>query len=131
MSKTYEFLKLCDFFILTTINDSAPAARPFGATMEYEDELYFSTANTKDVYSQLIKNPSIQIVAKRVEIREWIRIDGKAIEINDLSIKQIMLDICPVLLKHFASNECNYFALFKILEMKSSLYTANGIVSLN
>lgn len=131
MSKTYEFLQQCDFFILATVNDTVPAARPFGAIMEYMGELYFSTANTKEVYLQLIKNPLIQIVAKKAETRDWIRINGKAIEINDLNIKQAMLDTCPVLLKHFDTNECSFYSLFKVSEMKSLLCDVNGVMSLN
>ena len=131
MSKTYEFLKQCDFFILTTVNDTIPAARPFGAVMEHKGELFFTTANTKEVYLQLTKNPCIQIVAKKPGSRDWVRINGRAIEIDDLIMKQAMLDACPALLKHFNSKECEYFALFMITEMKASLYTANGIIPLN
>ena len=131
MSSTYEFLKQCGTFFVTTINNTVPAARPFGAVMEYEGELYISTANTKEVYSQLIKNPFIQIVAIKPGTRDWIRISGKAIEIDDLDIKQAMLDTCPVLLNRFSTKECDYFALFKISEMKSSLHTNHGITLLN
>ena len=130
MSKTYEFLKQCGTFFLTTINDSVPAARPFGGVMEYEDELYISTANTKEVYSQMIANPFIQIVAIKPGTRDWIIISGKAVEVNDLKIKQAMFDACPVLLKRFSTSECDNFALFKISEMESLLYSNLGITLL-
>ena len=130
MSRTYEFLIECGTFYLTTINEGKPAARPFGAIMEHEGELYFSTANTKDVYFQLKQNQSIQIVALRVGTRDWIRIDGKAIEEHDLKIKQKMLDVCPVLRKRFDSNSCEYFAIFKVTEMVSMLYTSDGVIEL-
>ena len=131
MSKTYEFLEQCNYFFVTTVNGTAPASRPFGAVMEYEEILYFSTANTKEVYSQLVANPSIQIVAIKPGTRDWIRINGKAIEINDLNMKQAMLNACPALLKRFSSKDCKNFALFKVLQMKSSLHTDSGITSLN
>ena len=131
MSKTYDFLKQCDFFILTTVNGTVPAARPFGAVMEHDEELYFSTANTKEVYLQLTKNPCIQIIAIKNESRDWVRINGRAIESDDLNLKQAMLDACPVLSTHFDSKECENFALFKVSEMKASLYTTNGVVLLN
>jgi len=121
MSQTYEFLKECGVFYVATVNDNTPAARPFGGVMEYEGELYFSTANTKDVYSQLIINPSVQIVALKAGTRDWIRINGKAVEIHDLDVKQVMLDTCPGLLKRFNSNACKHFALFKVSEMASEL----------
>ena len=131
MSKTYDFLNQCGHFIVTTINNAAPAARPFGAVMEYDNELYFSTANTKQVYAQLIANPPIQIIALKPGTREWIRINGRAVEVRDLDIKQAMLDACPVLIRHFGNKECEFYALFKVAGMESLLYTADGVISLD
>lgn len=127
MSKSFEFLKSCGVFFLTTINGEIPASRPFGAAMEYEGNLYISTGNTKDVYTQLIQNPNIQIVALKKETREWIRINGKAIETKDLKEKKIMLEECPILSKRFDSEACEYFALFKIIDMESYLCTDSGM----
>ena len=127
MSKSFEFLKSCEVFFLTTINGEVPASRPFGAVMEYEGNLYISTGNTKDVYKQLIQNPNIQIVALKKETREWIRINGKAIETKDLKEKRIMLEECPILSKRFDSEACEYFALFKIIDMESYLCTDSGM----
>lgn len=131
MSTTFDFLKECGVFFATTINGNAPAARPFGAVMEYNGELHFSTANTKDVYIQLTKNPQIQIVALKAGTREWIRISGKAHEVLDLDVKQAMLDACPVLLKRFESKESSNFALFKIVDVTSFLFTDNGSTELD
>jgi len=121
MSKTYEFLKECGVYYLVTMNGDAPAARPFGSILEFEEELYFTTANTKDVYSQLIQNSTIQIVALKTGTRDWIRIDGKAVEVHDLALKQATLDADPGLLKHFKTADCVRFALFKITEQKCSI----------
>ena len=125
MSKTYEFLMECGVFFIATINGKSPAVRPFGGVMEYEEMLYFSTAKNKDVYSQLIFNQWIQVVALKADTRNWIRVDGVAVEVFDLGIKQKMLDTCPRLIKHFSSNDCEHFALFKIDKMESSL-NVNG-----
>ncbi|SFD32211.1 pyridoxamine 5'-phosphate oxidase family protein [Clostridium uliginosum] len=127
MSKSFDFLKSCGVFFVTTINGEVPASRPFGAVMEYEGNLYISTGNTKDVYKQLVQNPNIQIVALKKETREWIRINGKAIETNDLKEKMTMLKECPILSKRFNSATCEYFALFKITNMESYLCTDNGM----
>ena len=127
MSKSFEFLKSCGVFFVTTINGEGPASRPFGAVMEYEGHLYISTGNTKDVYNQFLQNPNIQIVALKKETREWIRINGKAIETKDLKEKRIMLKECPILSKRFDSETCENFALFKITNMESYLCTDSGI----
>ena len=125
MSQAYEFLKECGVFFISTINNGAPATRPFGAVMEHEGELYFSTAKTKNVFEQLIHNPSVQIIALKAGTGDWIRIDGKAVEVHDFDIKQKMLEVCPVLQKRFAANTCEYFALFKVTKAVSALNT-NG-----
>ena len=122
MSQAYDFLMECGTFFLTTINGNAPSARPMGAIMEHGGELYFSTANTKDMYAQLIANPAIQIIALKPGTRHWIRIDGNAVEVRDLDAKQAMLDACPVLLRHFDTKAHPAFALFKITEMKFQQY---------
>ena len=130
MSKTYEFLVECGVFFVATINENSPAIRPFGAVMEHDNALYISTANYKDVYSQMVRNPRIQISAKREGTRDWIRINGAAAEVFDLHIKQKMLDTCPRLISRFGSNDCEQFALFRIDEMESSL-NINSFVKLN
>ena len=125
MSKTYDFLTECGTFFVATIDNNAPAARPFGAVMEHNGELYISTANTKAVYSQLIGNQSVQIVALKAGTRDWIRINGKAVEVFDLDIKQLMLDTCLVLKKRFPSKDCSDYALFRITDIESSI-NSNG-----
>lgn len=130
MSDAFEFIKQCGTFFLTTVNHHAPAARPFGAIMEHDGSLYFSTANTKDVYSQLIANPSIQIVALKAGTRDWIRVNGKATEVHDLDMKQAMLDACPVLLRHFDTKEAAAFALFKVQETDAWLHAGGKVTQL-
>ena len=125
MSKVYDFLNECGTYYLSTINDGAPATRPFGAVIEYEGTLYFSTANTKSVYEQLKENSNIQIVALRPQSREWIRINGKAVETQEILIKQAMLDAYEVLQARFQVDSSNY-ALFGITEMSAVLMGQSG-----
>jgi len=120
MSEIYEFLKECGTFFLSTINGNSPATRPMGGIMELGGELYFSTANTKNMYLQLIASPAIQIVALKHGTRDWIRVSGNAIEVHDLDAKQAMLDACPSLQRHFDSSKCATYALFKIVDAVSS-----------
>lgn len=114
MSKAYEFLKECDYFYVLTINGDFPAGRPFGAIMEYDGKLFISTNDRNNVHKQLRENRNIQIVAKKEATREWIRITGKAAECNDTKMKQKMLEVCPVIAKHFSSAEARNYLLFQI-----------------
>ena len=114
MSKAYDFLKECGYFYVLTMNGDFPAGRPFGAVMEYDGKLFISTNDGNNAHKQLRENGNIQIVAKKESTREWIRITGKATECNDIKMKQKMLEVCPVLSKHFSSAEAEHYLLFQI-----------------
>lgn len=121
MSKAYDFIKECGVFYVLTTNGNAPAGRPFGAIMEYNEKLYISTADTKSVYKQIVTNPNIQIIALKSGTRSWIRVDGIANETTDISLKQMMLDQCPVLSKHYDSAEAQHYNLFEITVTNTEL----------
>ncbi|MGN0184502.1 MAG: pyridoxamine 5'-phosphate oxidase family protein [Aristaeellaceae bacterium] len=114
MSKAYDFLKECGYFYVLTINGDFPAGRPFGAVMECNGKLYISTNDGNKAHIQLRNNGNVQIVAKKEENREWLRITGKATECDDIKMKQKMLDECPILSKHFSSAKSEHYLLFEV-----------------
>ncbi len=114
MSKAYDFIKECGCFFVLTINGDFPAGRPFGAIMEKDGELYISTHDGNQVHSQLRMNGNVQIIAKKEQSREWLRVTGKAEECHGVEMKQRMMDECPVLKKRFSSAQSEHFLLFKI-----------------
>ena len=114
MSKVYDFIRECGVFYVLTINEKFPAGRPFGAIMEYENDLYISTADTKAVYKQLKEHENMQILALRTGTRDWVRVSGVAMECCDLDIKQKMLDVCPILSKHYTSADEPHYNVFQI-----------------
>ena len=123
MSATYDFLKECGVFFVLTTDEQQPMGRPFGAIMEYKNSLFFSTATMKEVYKQLKTNPKVQIVAIKAGTRDWIRVNGVAVECNELDLKQQMLDRCPALKNRFPSADCQYYALFEITQKQALLNT--------
>ena len=90
--------------------------------MEYNDDLYISTADTKEVYKQLIENSNIQIISLKPNTREWIRINGISEECEDIEIKKKMLEECPVLSKHFKAPDTPHYAVFQIKILSAQLY---------
>ena len=131
MSKTYEFLKDCKVFFLLTSFDDAPFGRPFGAIMDFEDQLYISTAKTKNVYKQLINNPKVQIVAIKENSRKWIRVSALASECNDLKIKKFMLEKNPNVARHFLNAEDPNFSLFELQNISSFINTDSGSIKID
>lgn len=122
MSEAYKFLKECGSFFVLSINGDFPAGRPFGAVMEVGDNLYLSTNDLNEAHKQIRLNGNIQIVAKKPDSREWIRITGVASECNDIDLKQKMLIECPILQQRFNAVGIEHFLLLKVevknVEMK-------------
>lgn len=114
MSKVYDFLKECGSFFVLTINGDYPAGRPFGAVMEAGDDLYLSTNDMNQVYRQLRESGKIQIVAKKPDSREWLRVTGNATESDDVVLKQRMLEECPILQKRFEDVGLEHFILVRV-----------------
>ena len=114
MSKVFDFLKECGVFFVLTINGECPAGRPFGAVMEVGDYLFLSTNDMNDAHKQIRANGNIQIVAKKPNSREWIRISGVASECDDAKLKERMLEECPVLKQRFGTVGYEHFILLKV-----------------
>lgn len=114
IKNAYEFLKECGAFYVLTINGDYPAGRPFGAVMEFENSLYIATNDMNEAHKQMRENGHIQIIAKKADSREWIRITGIAQECESIEMKEKMLEECPVLYRHYASADAKHFLMFKI-----------------
>ena len=114
MSKAHEFLKECGSFFVLTINGDYPAGRPFGAVMEVGDYLYLSTNDMNQAHKQMREHEKIQIVAKKPDTKDWIRITGIAEECNDKELKQRMLEECPVLQQRFGAVGMEHFIMFRV-----------------
>ena len=114
MSKAYEFLKECGSFFVLTLNGDYPAGRPFGAVMEVGDYLYLSTNDMNSAHKQMREHNKIQIVAKKPDSREWIRITGIATECDDKDLKEQMLVECPILQQRFGEVGMEHFIMFQV-----------------
>lgn len=118
MSKVYDFIKDCGCFYVATINNEFPAVRPFGAIMEVNDKFYIATHDGNEVHKQLRTNGHIQIIAKKNDTREWLRITGMAEECNDIELKRRFMEECPVLIKHYGDATSKHFLMFNITTSK-------------
>ena len=82
--------------------------------MEYNDDLYISTTDTKAVYKQLKERANMQIISLKPGTREWVRINGIAKQCDDIGIKEKMLEECPVLTKHFPTPDTPHYVVFQL-----------------
>lgn len=68
------------FYFLTTDGDQ-PKGRPFGFHLLDNDKIYFGCGTFKNVFSQLTKNPKVEVLA--VNGSEFLRYDGTVKIVHD------------------------------------------------
>ena len=110
MKEVYEFLKECGVYYLGTIDNGKPRVRPFGTIEIFEDHLYIQTGKSKDVYKQILANPSVEICA--FKDGRWIRIEGRLIPDDRVEAKKDMLDKNPSLRGMYNENDDNTIVLY-------------------
>lgn len=130
MSKYYDFLKdVYPFFVITS-NNEEPNGRPFGAICEIKDKLYIATNPKKQVYKEIVKNSNVTIVAIKPGTRDWIRVKTIAYETGILPIKAKVMQLCPILKKHYQDENDPNFAVFELTVTNAELSTPQGIEKL-
>lgn len=110
MKETYEFLKKCGVFYLSTIDGNKPRVRPFGALNIFEDKLYIQTGKIKDVSHQMQENNNIEICG--FIDGEWIRVSAQVIRDDRLEAKTSMLDNNPSLKSMYSADDDNTEVLY-------------------
>ena len=114
MSKAYDFLKECGVFFMLTVNGDYPAGRPFGVVSEIGDTLYITTNDRNRAHGQLRANGHVQLIAKKADTREWIRITGTAAECTDMALKERVHAENPRLQAIHPSPHSEHFLVFAI-----------------
>lgn len=123
MSKVVDFLNEIKVYYLATVEEREARIRPIGATVEFNERVYFGTNNQKDMFKQITNNPSIAISGFNGE--KWIRITGNAVIDNNIEAKKAMLEANPNL-KDMYSADDDIFEVFYIDNMKATLCSFAG-----
>ena len=88
MNKVVEFLQKNPVQYLATVGrDGKAKCRPFMFCFEQDGKLWFCTNNTKDVYKDMLANPEVEVSVSSPEYA-WIRLHGKAVFENNMSVKE-------------------------------------------
>jgi len=88
MQKVVEFLQKNPVQYLATVGrDGKAKCRPFMFCFEQEGKLWFCTNNTKEVYKDMLENPEVEVSVSSPEYA-WIRLHGKAVFENNMSVKE-------------------------------------------
>ncbi|RKI42078.1 helix-turn-helix domain-containing protein [bacterium D16-51] len=118
----YKFIRECGYFFLATSFKNQPKLRPFGMIYSNKKALYFATDKRKNVYSDLIGNPQIELASYNVNTRKWIRVNGKAEVENSIMIKDEMMNKYPLLKQKFFDKTEMFLVIFKLNIDEISIY---------
>jgi uncharacterized pyridoxamine 5'-phosphate oxidase family protein len=124
MNEVLEFLSKNQTFYLATVDGDQARVRPFGAVMKYEDKLYFSTSNTKPVFTQLVADPKVEISTTSAT-GEWIRLSGTAVVDSRREVKSAMLETLPSLKKMYSPDD----SVFEVFYLKDATAVFNSFSS--
>ena len=118
----YKFIRECGYFFSATSFNNQPKLRPFGMIYSNKKALYIATDKRKNVYSDLVGNPQIEIASYNVNTRKWIRVNGKAEVENSIMIRDEMMNKYPLLKQKFFDETEMFLAIFKLIIDEISIY---------
>ena len=77
---------------IATMDGDQPRVRGFLTVLFDDGKLYFTTGTMKSVYSQLAKNPKIELCYCSPDFRKTLRIAGTIEIVDDLAKKQQLVN---------------------------------------
>ncbi|MDR1471973.1 MAG: pyridoxamine 5'-phosphate oxidase family protein [Synergistaceae bacterium] len=122
MKQVVDLVRKAGVFHIATIDGDHPRVRPFGFIMVFEDKLYFTTANQKNFYKQLQKNPNVEFSAM-IDEGKWIRVEGKAIFDGSLAAKKQAFEVFPNFKNIYQSPDNPIFEVFYLESPSAVLYS--------
>lgn len=106
------FLTACRIFYLATTEGDQPHVRPFGVAEIINSRLYIMTGKVKDVYKQITANSKFELCGVKLSGTEWIRITGRLVNDDSVSVKKEILKRNPSLESMYSATDDNMAVLF-------------------
>ena len=109
------FIRECGYFFLATSVDDQPRLRPFGMIHANDQSLFIATDKRKSVYTDLQKNPRVELASISSDARRWIRIYGRVEVESSLQIREEMMDVYSNLRQAYRNGDEMYLVIFRLL----------------
>lgn len=111
MKEVIDFLSANKMGSLATVEDGKPHVRPWGFMLAQDGKLWFCTANNKNVFYQLQKNPAIAFTSSNSEF-VTIRVCGEVTFSNDVGMKKTILENNPMVKGIYQTPDNPIFEIF-------------------
>ena len=102
VEKVNAFLDKAKVFYFLTTDGDQPKGRPFGFHLLVGDRLYFGAGTFKKCFSQLLKNPKVEILA--LAESEFMRYDGVATVVRDEALMAKVRQAMPQIMAMYDKN---------------------------
>lgn len=111
----FRFIRECTYFFLATSVGGKPRLRPMGFVYADDEALYLATDSRKGVYSELVKNPFVELTSYNLNTRKWIRISGSTVQDSFEAVREEMKDLYPMIGQEYIGKDEMYLVIFKIM----------------
>ena len=126
MEEVIKFLTETPQQYLATIGlDGKAKVRPILFYFAEDNKPYFCTNNQKSMYKELKENPEFEMTGATPEFA-WIRIAGKVEFVDDLEIKQKVVDSNDLVKALYESGDNPIFEVFTIAEGSATIADFSG-----
>ena len=113
MKEVLDFLVKNPMRCLATADGTTPHVRPWGFMCEHDGGLWFCTANTKKVFSQLKKNPHAEFAFSSPEF-VTVRISGEVTFSADAAMKRMVFESSDLVKSIYKTPENPTFEVFAL-----------------
>lgn len=102
IEKVNKFLDDAKTFCFLTTDGDQPKGRPFGFHLLDGDKIYFGCGTIKNVFSQLTKNPKVEVMAYTDQ--EFMRYDGTVKIVKDEKLLDKVRSVMPQIMNLYDKN---------------------------
>ena len=102
IEKINNFLDEAKVFYFLTTDGEQPKGRPFGFHLLDDGILYFGCGTFKNVFSQLTKNPKVEVLAVRGQ--DFMRYDGTVKIVKDDALLEKVRKAMPEIMALYDKN---------------------------
>jgi uncharacterized pyridoxamine 5'-phosphate oxidase family protein len=122
-NKIVKFLQEAKTFYIATTEGDQPRVRPFGVAENIEGKISICTGSEKDVYSQIQKNPKVEISAM-TDDGKWLRLYGSLFDNTTPSNQDKIFALAPYLKDIY--NDLKKFRVLSFREAKAVIQNFSG-----
>jgi len=125
--EVFDYMNKCGVLFLGTENGDKPKVRPLGFRMLVDNEIYFLTGKSKDVYTQMLKNTSVEFVGQNEG--EFIRYYGRVVfeEDEDKSLLKKAFETMPMLEQLYGDGGKDTAVIFRVQKATAEIRDMFGI----